>query len=507
MSVSTDDSISSLPDEILGKVLSLLPTNQAAFTSVLSKRWRNLFHLVDSLDLSDDATAGGDPRGFPDIVEKALSLFRNNNNNIKAFSLHCKHKHDSCRVDDWIRTVLQRNSSSFSELCVEGSAKHIIGTQSFTSNTLVKLTISHGFCLEYYFPYPPGRVPFPNLKTLSILFSLGFGIAELYDDLISDWCPVLEELLIQYVPQSDYGWTVFRRSVAVLNPSVKRLTVYIPFRCFLDVAHGKVFRTPGLVYLDYSSFVAGLYHVDMSSLVEARLDLLKEPLLDDVDEDYGDRILPDVTNLVAGISNVKTLHLSSESLEVFHLYCKSMHVFHKLLTLSFESDKKRGWQVVPLLLNNSPNLETLVIKGLVHGVTDRCGDACVCIARKKMERQVCCLSTCQVKVLKVLGYGGTSRELNQMKLFLGNLKCLETVKVGVKAENRRVENNANKNYQRITNALTKLSRASSILRHQPVSIKDATVLYIRLFAKDILCASFRIQPTRLNNYTFLERTL
>ncbi|CAN6833649.1 unnamed protein product [Brassica oleracea var. botrytis] len=146
------------------------------------------------------------------------------------------------------------------------------------------------------------------------------------------------------------------------------------------------------------------------------------------------------------------------NLQVFHLYCKSMPVFHKLLTLSFESDKERGWQVVPLLLNNSPNLETLVIKGLVHRVTDRCGDACVCVAK---EEEVCCLSTCQVKVLKVSGYRGTRRELNQMKHFLGNLKCLETVKVGVEVENHREDKNVNKNYQRITNALTKLPIASS----------------------------------------------
>ena len=121
-----------------------------------------------------------------------------------------------------------------------------------------------------------------------------------------------------------------------------------------------------------------------------------------------------------------------------------MPVFHKLLTLSFESDKEKGWQVVPLLLNNSPNLETLVIKvggtsfvlihrhthnsfdcccymnfafqGLVHRVTDRCGDACVCVARKNKEEEVCCLSTCQVKVLKVSGYRGTRRELNQRSI-------------------------------------------------------------------------------------------
>lgn len=97
---------------------------------------------------------------------------------------------------------------------------------------------------------------------------------------------------------------------------------------------------------------------------------------DDSDSDSdGEDSLPDVANLVEGISNVKTLHLSPYFLEVFDICCKSMPVFHKLLTLSFESDKERGWQVVPLLLKNSPNLETLVIKGLVHQVTDKCGDA------------------------------------------------------------------------------------------------------------------------------------
>ncbi|KAF3555250.1 hypothetical protein F2Q69_00016937 [Brassica cretica] len=133
--VSTD-SISSLPDEVLGKVLSLLPTEQAASTSVLSKRWRNLLSLVDSLDLSDDATATGDPRGFPDFVDKTLALLRNSSI-IKRFSLRCEHTHDASRVDNWICTVLERRS--FSELHLESEYIHVIETKSFASDTLVKM--------------------------------------------------------------------------------------------------------------------------------------------------------------------------------------------------------------------------------------------------------------------------------------------------------------------------------------------------------------------------------
>jgi len=40
-----------------------------------------------------------------------------------------------------------------------------------------------------------------------------------------------------------------------------------------------------------------------------------------------------------------------------------------------------------------------------------------------------------VKVLQISEYGGYFQELKQMRHFLGKLECLETVKVGVHAEN------------------------------------------------------------------------
>lgn len=100
----------------------------------------------------------------------------------------------------------------------------------------------------------------------------------------------------------------------------------------------------------------------------------------------------------------------------------------------------------------------------MHEVTEKCGDACACIPKrdkkkkKKNEEGVCCLSTCQVKVLNISGYHGTKRELKQMSHFLGNLKCLETVKVGLEVNQ---DKDVNKRYLRITNALMKLPRVSS----------------------------------------------
>ncbi|CAL9234886.1 unnamed protein product [Arabidopsis halleri] len=450
--MGSKDYISNLPDEILGKILSLLWTNRAACTSVLSKRWRNLLALVDNLDLND---ASGNHRYFCDFVDRTLALL-SNSTTVKRFSLNCEFKHASSRVGSWIHTVLERG---FLELHLETACRHRIDTEFFTSNTLVELTI----CGAFYAGgrLPPGGVFFPALKSLSLV-SVEFTNAELYQDFISG-CPVLEELFLHYDNETRCpAWKGL-----VSSPSIKRLNIYhnLPG---LHIRLG-CFQTPSLVYLDYSNYVVGKYAVDLGSLEEARLNIRLIDENEGESDEEEDEIFGDVTDLVKGISNVKTLHLSSNSLEVFHFCCKSMPVFHNLVTLSFESDKEISWQVVPLLLNKSPNLETLVIKGLLHQVTDMCGDACVCIPKrrtknkkkkKKKEEKECCLSTCQVKVLNISGYRGTCRELKQMRHFLGNLRCLETVKVGVTLKCRE-DNNGNNKYQRITNAVKELPRVSS----------------------------------------------
>ncbi|CAI0468608.1 unnamed protein product [Linum tenue] len=47
------DRLSSLPDEILSNILSLLPTKYAAGTSVLSRRWKDLYTEITNIDLDN----------------------------------------------------------------------------------------------------------------------------------------------------------------------------------------------------------------------------------------------------------------------------------------------------------------------------------------------------------------------------------------------------------------------------------------------------------------------
>nr|AAD23631.1 hypothetical protein [Arabidopsis thaliana] len=413
------DLISSLPDEILGKVLSLLPTKRAASTAVLSKRWNNLPALVDKLDIND---AIGGPGGFPEFIDKTLALLTNSTT-IKRTSLNNEFQYGESQVNTWIRSFLERGCL---QLYLNAQSLYTIDTEFFTSNTLVELTITGGFSPDGLLP--PGGVFFPKLKTLSLVL-MTFVDSDMYELFISG-CPLLEEFLLRNdeieIPPV---WNAL-----VSSPSIKRLTIVHHFPNYREAHDGCWFRTPNLVYLDYSSYVPDWYEVDLGSLVEARLDLRSwERLRDEKAGGYGDcdsvyddeeypddPILGDVTNLVTGLSNIKTLHLSPDSLE-----------------------------------------------GLVHQVTRRCGDACPCIPKrmkkKKKELGICCLSTCQVKVLHISGYQGTCRELKQMRHFLGNLKCLETVNVGVEM-NHREDNDVDNKYLRITDALMKLPRVSSNCR-------------------------------------------
>ncbi|KAG5394230.1 hypothetical protein IGI04_024193 [Brassica rapa subsp. trilocularis] len=81
---------------------------------------------------------------------------------------------------------------------------------------------------------------------------------------------------------------------------------------------------------------------------------------------------------------------------------------------------------MPALLRNSPHLETLILKGLLHHVTDKCGDACDCISREDKGRS---LSSCPVKKLQIRGFKGTVREKGMIRHFLESFPCLDEMEV------------------------------------------------------------------------------
>ncbi|KAL0653841.1 hypothetical protein Bca4012_096532 [Brassica carinata] len=236
-SISCRDSISNLPDDILGIILSFLSTKLAASTSVLSKRWKNLLPLADSsLDFDDSIFS------IPTTEIPLQELFIHN----------------------------------------DGES------------------------------HPPSWIGYAPCRTL-------------------------KRLVIYYVVPPEYK----------------------------DV------------YDDQ----------EMESLVEARLDLrLLESTtsFDDYTEtgEYNDLLVVNGFDDIFGDATILLLRMASYAL---HFGCKLFFTFDNLVTLSFESDKDKSWQVLPRLLRKTPKLQNLVIKGLLHRVTGRCGDVCPCYHRPKRK--------------------------------------------------------------------------------------------------------------------------
>ncbi|CAH8277409.1 unnamed protein product [Arabidopsis lyrata] len=431
------DLLRNLPDELLCHILSFLTTKEAALTSVLSKRWRNLLAFVPNLDIEDNVflypEMGKCDRDdirqlFMEFVDRVLAL--QGNSPIMKFSINCVGV-DSDRVDAWIRNVMVRGVSELHLSIVldilSVGKKFWVPPKCFESKKLVKLEIGYGIDIGWL----DGSFFLPMLKTL--VLSLVRLSADTFEILLHD-LPALEELAMGYIT-----WRL--DDAAVSDASLKTLTITSNHYVCYSYYYLGTFSvdTPSLVYFSYSDYVAKDYPVvKMENLFEARISLLvtedqieraRAPNNDWlVDDDDGNVVLrfANVWKLMNGIRNVQYLDLSANTLEVLSLCCDSMPVFKNLKSLSIMSEESRGWQAMPVLLRNCPHLETLVLEGLLHHVTDKCGDACDCVSREDKGRS---LISCPVKVLEIKGFQGTTKEMHMIKHFLDYFPCLKETKI------------------------------------------------------------------------------
>ncbi|XP_018514478.1 F-box protein At4g22280-like [Brassica rapa] len=148
------DRISSLPDGVIIHILSFLPLEKSAQTSVLAKRWRILFAFSPNLDLLLYQNDMRRPR-FLKFVERVLYV--SGNSSIKKFSLSCRKGY---RTKLWLRDVLHRGGLLDLDLRL-GIADAGLPCEIFTCKTLVELKLTE-FCIKEL----PEDASLPALKKL-----------------------------------------------------------------------------------------------------------------------------------------------------------------------------------------------------------------------------------------------------------------------------------------------------------------------------------------------------
>ncbi|GKA70315.1 F-box/RNI-like superfamily protein [Tanacetum coccineum] len=175
-----EDFISKLPYALLTQILSLLPDADACRTSVLSKRWKDLWmflpnlhvHICDWLRI---------------VVQCGVQIL------VLKFC---------CDRNDWTppeEYILDQSCWDFFKTC----------------NTLVELTLE-GEDLKLDVP-KDHKVLFPSVKKISLV-GIQYSGNDSFDNLITG-CPVLEELC--FTRQDDH-----LRRINVSSTSLKRLRIY-----------------------------------------------------------------------------------------------------------------------------------------------------------------------------------------------------------------------------------------------------------------------------------------
>ena len=322
------DRIGSLPDDVICHILSFLTTKEAALTSILSKRWRNLFTLVPYLNIDDSVflipeegkrERDGILQSFMDFVDRVLAS-QGDDTPIKKFSLKCKTGIDTDRVNLWICNVLQRGVKSVELVLdfhrsddddLDAEYMYFLPDEMFVSTKLVELSLRSEFGVEWS---RRGADTFlPMLKTLTFE-STWVLLCEDLEVFLSSF-PVLEDLHMAHIewPETDES---------VSSQSLRKLTIYAGgFRDFRN-PKSISFDTPNLVYLEYSDYVAADYpKVNLPDLAEAVLDLKLtghdiELIRAPNDEDDVSLRLRNVWKLISGLRNVQRLFISADTLEV-----------------------------------------------------------------------------------------------------------------------------------------------------------------------------------------------
>ncbi|XP_062011818.1 putative FBD-associated F-box protein At3g50710 [Rosa rugosa] len=391
------DRISALPDEVLYHILSFLKTEDVVMTIFLSRRWKNIWASVPSLDFCDQENPDTIP--FSRFIDNVL--FFRDSTDIHKFRLHSISVEDFDRICGWIGAAIRRNVVEL-DLSVKyygGDEDHQqifkLPKSVFTCKTLRVLKLWSNFIIN-----APESGCFPNLKSLCVHFDL--PVNNSMEKLFS-CCPVLEDLSIH----GNHGF--YGLNFTVSAPELKTLKVEWMThgdyeRCNFYVVAPKLENFHLWQYPSTDCFLE-----NAKSLVRVTISL--QDHFADEDRLFAIR----GTALLAVISNVRYLSLSAHCLKGCCL-----PVFDKLSRLELALYSCYYWELLKELLRRSPKLEYLVLE-LKDFI---CSTAPSSHQWSPPESIPICLLT-HLKTVSIRGFKGKLDEMDVAKYLLNNGEVLK----------------------------------------------------------------------------------
>lgn len=344
-----EDRISDLPDAVLHHILFFLPIKSIAKLSILSKRWRHLWHAFPDLDFTTINVPSSS--FYNNSTSKVNSNVRSNNN--KKLHVNCTSAGGADFIDQvlslreknsGIRVLRFRANVSFSRLnaLIRGAVKHNVqeldvevATNDYFNFPRSAINSDSLRVFKLKSKYPGFRLPpssimkngFKNLFSLSLSCIIMYEQPSLHD-LFTDTsfpllkklnldgctglmylhvsCRVLEELILENCFQLEH--------LDITGPKLEKLSVKSCFDSYTSGTEVKIIgpRLKKIVWSNNTITDQSCLE-NLTCLIEALVGFFA--LL----EDLGAMKLRSVNDFLSGLSHSHSLVLENQSVEVYFL--------------------------------------------------------------------------------------------------------------------------------------------------------------------------------------------
>ncbi|KAL3645408.1 hypothetical protein CASFOL_010588 [Castilleja foliolosa] len=443
-----EDRITDLPDDILHQILSYLPIKSIARTSVLSKRFNNLWFTFPDLDFTTLNTLSitSPPRTtakHSHYVDQ-ISTLLDNHSDIRV--LRFRAFLTFSRLTGLIRLAVRRNVQ---ELDVEVATLDYFNfprsiINSSTIKTLRLKSWHPGFRLP---PIEIMRDGFKSLSVLSLSRPVLHDRPSLVDLFTNSSFPLLKKLHLE----NCFGMKRLR----VECPALEDLSLESCFQLFdLEVCVGKLEKLRVSSCFDTYGFgsrvrikaprlrvVVWSYNAVTDECGLMKLDCLHEAFVGFFrlsQEGLSEAKVGSVWNLLTGISGCRSLTLDSQCVEIISKSNRfagvSLCPFNKLKSLelitSFEKHNNPG---LACIFRSSPNIHTIVIKIITNQNVERrqwnkeLWQSPSSGEERYWESQTQYLNSFlrHLKVVKIHGFTECANDISLVKFFLKQGKVLQ----------------------------------------------------------------------------------
>ncbi|EOA24012.1 hypothetical protein CARUB_v10017226mg [Capsella rubella] len=319
-----EDMMNLLPEALILKILSLLPTKLVTATSVLSKQWRSRWKSVPNLEF-DTEDYESEHLSFSDIVCK--SFFSHEAPVLESFRLRFGSDNVApVDVGFWVGTAFSRH---LRVLVLDFFTMHEIFT--FPSSLCTCTTLESLKLVLFIVVDIPSPGLMKSLRTLHLEF-VDFKDDASFRNLLSS-CPSLEQLDVYRSDSCDVG------TFNVESPSLQRLTIH-------DTNDGPEFwgyliNAPCLKYLQIEDLRCPGFSLNAPKLVEASI--------------ANDTSVTS-EKLLGSVTSVRRLLLD---LSLFKITYPSGSIFYQLVSLEMYTRKAEWWNLLKRMLEISPKLRFL----------------------------------------------------------------------------------------------------------------------------------------------------